>query len=215
MVLIIIGIATGLTRLTFGVNEAALVGVLNLTILGFVCAALSVWMKRSSSSVIYKGIATILVVNVVNVLNIAVFGVIPTHDYITKILPVTFPAGLVLSALFALIIRDFHLDLMRTGQIIRANKLLSEQTEELHKNKIVLEERAKQLMLASQFKSEFLANMSHELRTPLNSIINLSQMIEEGDESLSAEELAEYGGSFTAPGRISCRSSMIFSICPR
>lgn len=194
LVLIIIGIATGLTRLTFGVNEAALVGVLNLTILGFVCAALSVWMKRSSSSVIYKGIATILVVNVVNVLNIAVFGVIPTHDYITKILPVTFPAGLVLSALFALIIRDFHLDLMRTGQIIRANKLLSEQTEELHKNKIVLEERAKQLMLASQFKSEFLANMSHELRTPLNSIINLSQMIEEGDESLSAEELAEYGG---------------------
>ncbi|KAI7263772.1 hypothetical protein KC345_g9038 [Hortaea werneckii] len=109
-------------------------------------------------------------------------------------MPVTFPAGLMLSVLFALIIRDFHLDLMRTGQIVRANDLLSEQTEELHKNKIVLEERAKQLMLASQFKSEFLANMSHELRTPLNSIINMSQLIEESDAALSVEELREYGG---------------------
>ncbi|NQX49633.1 sensor histidine kinase [Paenibacillus tritici] len=194
LVLIIIGVLTGLTRLTFGVTEAALVGVLNLSILGFICAGLSLWVQRSAASMMYKGLITILVVNVVNVLNIAVFGVIPAQEYIMKIMPVTFPAGLVLSALFALIIRDFHLDLMRTGQIVRANELLSEQTEELHKNKIVLEERAKQLMLASQFKSEFLANMSHELRTPLNSIINLSQLIEESDESRSVEELSEYGG---------------------
>ncbi|MNI25264.1 Signal transduction histidine-protein kinase BarA [compost metagenome] len=95
--------------------------------------------------------------------------------------------------LFALIIRDFQLDLQRTVQVVRANELLSAQAEELHKNKIVLEERAKQLMMASQFKSEFLANMSHELRTPLNSIINLSQIIEDSDEGLSREEITEYG----------------------
>ncbi|WP_238650823.1 sensor histidine kinase [Paenibacillus piscarius] len=193
LVLLIIGIGTGLTRLTFGVTDAAYVGVLNLSLLGLVCAGLSLWMKRSAASMVRKGAIVILAVNLVNALNIAVFGVIPTREYITDIMPVTLPAGLVLSVLFALIIRDFHLDLMRTGQIVRANELLSEQTEELHKNKIVLEERARQLMLASQFKSEFLANMSHELRTPLNSIINLSQMIEESGSELSVEELSEYG----------------------
>jgi two-component system chemotaxis sensor kinase CheA len=127
-----------------------------------------------------------------NQINILVFGVIPAREYITDIMPLTFPAGLILSMLFALIIRDFQLELLRTGQIVRANELLSAQTEQLHKNKIVLEERAKQLSLASQYKSEFLANMSHELRTPLNSIINLSQLIEEQDGSQSREETAEY-----------------------
>lgn len=193
-ILIIIGAGIGFTRLTFGMNEAAMVGVVNLSILGFVCAGLSFWIRRSPASVLHKGLVAILVVNAMNALNIIVFGVIPVKEYITQIMPVTFPAGLMLSVLFALIIRDFHLDLMRNGQIVRANDLLSEQTEELHKNKIVLEERAKQLMLASQFKSEFLANMSHELRTPLNSIINMSQLIEESDAALSMEELREYGG---------------------
>lgn len=175
-------------------------GVLNLSLLGLLCAGLSLWMQRSAMSMVRKGTVVILAVNLVNTLNIAVFGVIPTREYIADIMPVTLSAGLVLSVLFALIIRDFHLDLMRTGQIVRANELLSEQTEELHKNKIVLEERAKQLMLASQFKSEFLANMSHELRTPLNSIINLSQMIEESDDGMSAEELSEYGGIIRRSG---------------
>src|SRR5512132_1059504 len=34
-----------------------------------------------------------------------------------------------------------------------------------------IEEKSRQLEVASQHKSEFLANMSHELRTPLNAII--------------------------------------------
>ncbi len=191
-ILIIIGVGTGLARLTFGVNEAAVVGTLNLSILGFVCAALSFWVRRSSSTIVKKGLTIILVVNLVNALNIIAFGVIPDEKYITEIMPVTFPAGLILSMLFALIIRDFQLEMMRNEQIQRANKLLSAQTEELHKNKIVLEERAKQLMKASQYKSEFLTNMSHELRTPLNSIINLSQLIEEKDSSLSEDEMVEY-----------------------
>ncbi|WP_019913855.1 sensor histidine kinase [Paenibacillus sp. HW567] len=191
-ILILIGVGTGLTRLTFGINEAAVAGVLNLSILGFVCAGLCLWMRRSPASVVNKGLIVILVVNVVNAVNILVFGVIPDQVYIMKIMPTTFPAGVILSILFALIIRDFQLDLQRTGQVVRANELLSAQAEELHKNKIALEERAKQLMLASQFKSEFLANMSHELRTPLNSIISLSQMIEEND-NLSSEETTEYG----------------------
>jgi signal transduction histidine kinase len=193
-ILIIIGVGTGLTRLTFGINEAAVVGVLNLSILGFVCAGLSFWIRRTTASIMNKGLVTIIVVNLMNVINITIFGVIPAREYITDIMPVTLPAGLGLSMLFALIIRDFQLELLRNGQVVRANELLSAQTEELHKNKIVLEKRAEQLMLASQYKSEFLANMSHELRTPLNSIINLSQLIEENEASLTPEEMAEYAG---------------------
>lgn len=94
--------------------------------------------------------------------------------------------------MFSLIIRDFQLGLLRNEQIQHANEQLSAQTEELHKNKLDLEERADQLMMASQFKSEFLANMSHELRTPLNSIINLSQLIEENDDLLTEAEIREY-----------------------
>jgi len=191
--LILIGAGTGLMRLTLGVNSAAFAGVLNLFILGFACAGLSFWVRRSSYTLISKGLTVILAVNVINVMNITLFGVIPVYKYITEIMPFTFPSGLILSMLFSLIIRDFHLEQERTIQIQRANSLLSTQTEELHKNKIVLEERAKQLMLASQYKSEFLANMSHELRTPLNSIINLSQLIEENDPSLDREEMVLYG----------------------
>ncbi|MEK4153950.1 ATP-binding protein [Paenibacillus sp. FSL R10-2779] len=199
-ILVLIGIGTGLTRLTFGVNEAAMAGTINLSILGFVCAALSYWVRRSSLCIVNKGLIVILVINVMNAINIMVFGVIPAPEYIKEIMPITFPAGLILSVLFSLIIRDFQLGLLRNGQIERANEQLSAQTEELHKNKIELEERADQLMMASQFKSEFLANMSHELRTPLNSIINLSQLIEDNDNSLTEAEMREYAAIIRRSG---------------
>ena len=40
-----------------------------------------------------------------------------------------------------------------------------------------IQEKNRQLELASQHKSQFLANMSHELRTPLNAIIGLADMM--------------------------------------
>jgi signal transduction histidine kinase len=42
-----------------------------------------------------------------------------------------------------------------------------------------IEDKSRQLEVASQPKSEFLANMSHELRTPLNAIIGYSELLEE------------------------------------
>lgn len=192
IILIAIGIGTGLTRLTFGVTEAAVAGVLNLSIMGFLCALLGYWVRRSTLGIVNKGLIVIFIINLINVINIILLGVIPVKEYITEIMPITFPAGLILSILFSLIIRDFQMGLMRTEQLQCANERLSAQTEELYENKLVLEDRANQLMMASQFKSEFLANMSHELRTPLNSIINLSQLIEEQDASLTVEEINEY-----------------------
>ena len=40
-----------------------------------------------------------------------------------------------------------------------------------------VEEKGRQLEIASRHKSQFLANMSHELRTPLNAIIGLTDMM--------------------------------------
>jgi signal transduction histidine kinase len=42
-----------------------------------------------------------------------------------------------------------------------------------------IEDKSRQLEIASQHKSEFLANMSHELRTPLNAIIGFSELLSE------------------------------------
>ena len=36
-----------------------------------------------------------------------------------------------------------------------------------------IQDKSRQLEVASQHKSQFLANMSHELRTPLNAILGL------------------------------------------
>jgi len=43
-----------------------------------------------------------------------------------------------------------------------------------------IEDKSKQLELASQHKSQFLANMSHELRTPLNAILGYNELMQDG-----------------------------------
>jgi signal transduction histidine kinase len=57
-----------------------------------------------------------------------------------------------------------------------------------------IDEKSRQLEIASQHKSQFLANMSHELRTPLNAILGYTELILDniyGDTSDKMREVLE------------------------
>jgi GAF domain-containing protein len=63
-----------------------------------------------------------------------------------------------------------------------------------------IEEKSRQLEVASQHKSEFLANMSHELRTPLNAIIGFSEVLTERMFGELNEKQEEYLKDIYASG---------------
>ncbi len=64
-----------------------------------------------------------------------------------------------------------------------------------------LEDKSRQLEIASQHKSEFLANMSHELRTPLNAIIGFSDVLLEQMFGPLNEKQADYLRDILDSGR--------------
>jgi signal transduction histidine kinase len=64
-----------------------------------------------------------------------------------------------------------------------------------------IEDKSRQLQVASQHKSEFLANMSHELRTPLNAIIGFSEVLAERMFGEVNDKQAEYLADILDSGR--------------
>ena len=64
-----------------------------------------------------------------------------------------------------------------------------------------IEDKSRQLEVASQHKSEFLANMSHELRTPLNAVIGFSELLTERMFGELNEKQDEYVKDIYASGQ--------------
>jgi two-component system chemotaxis sensor kinase CheA len=190
--LLFIGAGIGLARLSLGINEAAWAGCLNMVLLGFWCMVMNIVLKRTRWSYVTKMIIVILAVNIIYCIHIGIFGVIPAWDYFFQMMPATFPPSLLLSFFFAFMLYDFQVERRRVVDVQLAHSALQKQTGQLLETRKEVEQKAKQLLLASQYKSEFLVNMSHELRTPLNSIIALSQMIRDEERRKEDLETAEY-----------------------
>jgi signal transduction histidine kinase len=190
--LLVIGAGIGAARLSFGLTEAAWAGCWNMVILGCCCMLMNIALKRTRWSYITKIIVVIVTVNVIYCINIGIFGVIPTRDYFFLTMPATFPISLLLSFFYAFMLYDFQVERRRVVDVQLAHSALQRQTDQLMETRKEVEQKARQLLLASQYKSEFLVNMSHELRTPLNSIISLSQMIRDEEKRKEDHETADY-----------------------
>jgi GAF domain-containing protein/anti-sigma regulatory factor (Ser/Thr protein kinase) len=64
-----------------------------------------------------------------------------------------------------------------------------------------IDEKSRQLEIASQHKSQFLANMSHELRTPLNAILGYTELILDNIYGETPEKMREVLDRLQANGK--------------
>src|SRR5439155_8688412 len=83
---------------------------------------------------------------------------------------------------------EFTADIVELLRTFATQSALAIQNARLFRE---IEQKSRELEVASQHKSEFLASMSHELRTPLNAVIGFSEVLLErmfGDLNPKQEE---------------------------
>src|SRR5262249_51344427 len=75
-----------------------------------------------------------------------------------------------------------------TLQTFAAQSVLAIQNARLFRE---IEDKSRQLQVASEHKSQFVSSVSHELRTPLNAIIGLTEMMVKNAARLGTEKAQE------------------------
>ncbi|GGD85572.1 sensor histidine kinase [Paenibacillus nasutitermitis] len=205
--IIVIGAGVALARLTFGLNEAAVVGSINMLVMSAACYFVVREAARRRFGFYKKMVTVIFSVNTINVIFIALFGVIPMEHYLWRIAPGSYILSVILSFMFVLILREFIMEANRKQELLLYNERLEEQhrlaekrTAELQAAKIELERKNELVMLASRYKSEFLANMSHEVRTPLNSMLVLAQLLQDNSDGNLSEGEVRYASIIHSSG---------------
>lgn len=193
---VIIGAGIGLARLGINFDAAGFSDFLNMLLIGLFGAALQQWLKSISLRFLWKSFIAVAGMNILystgTSLSLYLVQSTTFYDYWYDFGAYVFTFRLVLSGLFIFIIRDFQKEQLRIDELRTMNLLLRRQSRESREAKREVEEKARELMLASKYKSEFLANMSHELKTPLNSIILLSQFIKDNEEERYEGEEIRY-----------------------
>lgn len=85
-------------------------------------------------------------------------------------------------------------------ELQQTNEELAERSLLLEEKNMEIQKKSEDLELTTRYKSEFLANMSHELRTPLNSILLLSRLLSENNDSNMNEEQIEFAKVIQSSG---------------
>jgi signal transduction histidine kinase len=93
---------------------------------------------------------------------------------------------------------DFAVEVVALLKTFATQSALAIQNARLFRE---IEDKSRELEVASQHKSEFLANMSHELRTPLNAIIGFSEVLAERMFGEINDKQAEYLADILESGR--------------
>jgi signal transduction histidine kinase len=201
---VIICFGIGLACLGMNFDALGFSSFLNITLIGLAGAALQRWLKSVSWRFFWKSFIAVAGMNVLysagTFLSLSFIPSMTFYHYWHSIDMCVFPFRLVLSGLFIFIIRDFQKEQLRVDGLRTMNLLLRRQSRESRIAKREVEEKARELMLASKYKSEFLANMSHELKTPLNSIILLSQLIKDNEEERYEGEELRYADLINGAG---------------
>jgi signal transduction histidine kinase len=93
---------------------------------------------------------------------------------------------------------SFAPELVNLLQTFAGQSVLAIQNARLFRE---IEDKGRQLEMASKHKSQFLANMSHELRTPLNAILGYTKMIQSNIYGDVPEKIRDVVGRLEHSGR--------------